>query len=340
MFDFVNYTYSGVLSVLSTLFGLSYPLVIGCIERIDSKFGSTKLSERFLNEVSFKCFKYSLVINLIMAVLSPFLMDGCLHARVIIGIQCAGAIVLVSSAFVLFSKIMSYYNIADLKEEILTDYQMAVKKNDKTKEAEYFTQWGDLLGVLLKSADDKLVQSVYATLSGYIEEKYASCGGNILEFDLYYYDGISRINEFLSKEESKPISVNNRNFILTSLIWRDSIVSEMTYRYLWRNLRAQMFYNKDEWIMEYWKEASQKSLFMDPIYRLSYGENGMLCTTEQTEECKRHREDFRVSYHVMCHACSGKEVSIVRTDAFLYTVRASILSFGTFNIRRDNHCLP
>ena len=27
MFDFVNYTYSGVLSILSTLFGLSYPLV-------------------------------------------------------------------------------------------------------------------------------------------------------------------------------------------------------------------------------------------------------------------------------------------------------------------------
>lgn len=306
MFDFVNYTYSGVLSVLSTLFGLSYPLVIGCIERIDSKFGSTKLSERFLNEVSFKCFKYSLVINLIMAVLSPFLMDGCLHARVIIGIQCAGAIVLVSSAFALFSKIMSYYNIADLKEEILTDYQMAVKKNDKTKEAEYFTQWGDLLGVLLKSADDKLVQSVYATLSGYIEEKYASCGGNILEFDLYYYDGISRINEFLSKVESKPISVNNRNFILTSLIWRDSIVSEMTYRYLWRNLRTQMFYNKGEWIMEYWKEASQKSLFMGPIYRLSYDENGMLCTTEQTEECKRHREDF-LEFHIMLCAMLVQE---------------------------------
>ena len=46
MFDFVNYTYSGVLSIVSTLFGLSYPLVIGCIEKIDNKFNSTRLSER------------------------------------------------------------------------------------------------------------------------------------------------------------------------------------------------------------------------------------------------------------------------------------------------------
>ena len=54
MFDFVNNTYSGVLSILSTLFGLSYPLVIGCIEKIDDKFGSTKLSERFMREFSFE----------------------------------------------------------------------------------------------------------------------------------------------------------------------------------------------------------------------------------------------------------------------------------------------
>ena len=72
MFDFANSTYSGVLSVLSTLFGMSYPLVIGCIERIDSKFGSTKLSGRFLNELSFKYFKYTLVIN--------FIIGFCLHS--------------------------------------------------------------------------------------------------------------------------------------------------------------------------------------------------------------------------------------------------------------------
>ena len=76
MFDFVNYTYSGVLSILSTLFGLSYPLVIGCIEKIDDKFGSTKLSERFMSETSFKWFKTSLVINLVMAVVPIF--DGWL----------------------------------------------------------------------------------------------------------------------------------------------------------------------------------------------------------------------------------------------------------------------
>lgn len=299
MFDFVNYTYSGVLSILSTLFGLSYPLVIGCIEKIDNKFGSTKLSERFMSEVSFKCFKTSLVINLVMAVLFPFLMDGSVHARIIMGAQCVGAIVLVSSALFLFSKIITYYNIADLQKAILNDYKEAVNKTDKAKESKYFTQWIDLSGELLKSADNELVQSVYEVLYDYVIKVHAKNKGKALVFDQYYYEGVSRINEFLSKGESKPISVNNGNSILTSLILMDSVVSETTYRYLWRNIRIQMFYNKDEWIMEYWKMASQKmGLFIEPKNQYPYDEERRPYTKEQFEDIRKQRENF-MEFHIM-----------------------------------------
>lgn len=299
MFDFVNYTYSGILSILSTLFGLSYPLVIGCIEKIDDKFGSTKLSERFMSEISFKCFKTSLVINLVMAVLFPFLMDGSGHARIIIGTQCVGAIILVSCALFLFSKIITYYNITDLQREILDNYNSAVSKKDKEKEEKYFTQWVDLSGKLLKSVDNELVQSVYRVLSNYVVRKHMENKGKALVFDQYYYEGVSRINEYLSKGKSKPISVNNGNSILTSLILMDSVVSETTYRYLWRNLRTQMFYNKDEWIMEYWKMASQKiGLFMKPIHQYIYDEDGKPYTQEQIEDNQKQRENF-MEFHIM-----------------------------------------
>lgn len=307
MFDFVNYTYSGILSVLSTLFGLSYPLVIGCIEKIDDKFGSTKLSERFMSEISFKWFKTSLVINLVMAVVFPFLMDGCVHARLIMGVQCVGAIVLVSSALFLFSKIITYYNISDLQKAILNNYKDAVSKTDKAKESKYFTQWIDLSGELLKSADNELVQSVYEVLYDYVVRVHSENRGRALVFDLYYYEGISRINEFLSKGESQPISVNNGNSILTSLILMDSVVSETTYRYLWRNLRIQMFYNKDVWIMEYWKMASQKiGLFMKPIHQYIYDEEGKPYSQEQIEEKQKQRENF-MEFHIMLCAMLVQE---------------------------------
>ena len=299
MFDFINYTYSGILSILSTLFGLSYPLVIVCIEKIDDKFGSTKLSERFMSETSFKLFKVSLVINLIMAVLFPFLMDGCTYARIFMGAQCVGAILLVASALFLFSKIITYYNITALKNEILDDYEDAVNKKDKEKESKYFTQWVDLSSELLKSADNDLVQSVYEVLNNYVARIYSENKGKALVFDQYYYECISRLNGFLSKGESKPISVNNGNSLLTSLILMDSVVSETTYRYLWRNLRIQMFYNKDEWIMEYWKMATQKiGLFMRPIHKYSYDEEGKPYTKEQIEDYQKQRDDF-IEFHIM-----------------------------------------
>lgn len=299
MFDFVNYTYSGVLSIVSTLFALSYPLVIGCIEKIDDKFGSSKLSERFMSELSFRFFKIALVLNLVMAVLFPFLMDGYTHSRIIIGIQCLGVIILLSSALFLFSKIICYYNIADLRTAIANDYKNSANKNKKEKESKYFTQWVDLSCELLKSADSKLVQSVYEFLYDYLIRVYKEYNGKELVFDQYFYEGISRINEFLSKGEYKPISVNNGNSILTSLIWEDSIISETTYRYLWRNLRIQIFYDKDEWIMEYWKMASQKiNYYMKPIYQYYYDEDGKSYTNDQIEKNKKQREDF-IEFHIM-----------------------------------------
>ena len=296
MFDFLNTTYSGLLSILSALFGMSSPLIIGCIERIDSKFGSTKLSERFQSECSYKWFNILLVINLAMAVLSPFLMEWCAdaHAKVIMEVQVGVSISMIISALCLFRKIISYYNIAELQKEILDDYKTAVKKQNKVKEEEYFIQWIDLSGELLKSADDKLVQSVYEVLSNYIGRVYKKDSTKALEFDPYYYDGISRINEFLSKGETRPISVNNTNSILTSLILIDSVVSETTYRYLWQNLKIQLFYDKDEWIMEYWKSASEKiRLFMNTTYISPYNQKG-----EPDTKKKKQREEF-LEFHIM-----------------------------------------
>lgn len=296
MFDFLNTTYSGLSAILSALFGFSYPLVIGCIEKIDSKFGSTKLSERFQSEYSYKWFNILLVINLAMAVLSPLLIEWCAHthAKTIMRVQAGVTISMIISALCLFRKIISYYNIAELQKEILDDYKTAVKKQNKVKEEEYFIQWIDLSGELLKSADDKLVQSVYEVLSEYVERAYKIGSSKALEFDPYYYNGISRINEFLSKGEARPISVNNTNSILTSLILIDSVVSETTYRYLWRNLKIQLFYNKEEWIMKYWEIASQKiCLFMNTTYISPYNQKGELDTKK-----KKQREEF-LEFHIM-----------------------------------------
>jgi len=140
---------------------------------------------------------------------------------------------------------------------------------------------------------------VYEVLYDYVLRAYKEKQNTPLELDLYYYEGVSRINEFLCKGETKPISVNNGNDILTSLIIEDSIISERTYQHLWRNLRIQIHYDKDEWIMEYWKMASQKMyLFMNPLNEYMRDGEDEPYTIEQIEENKRQREEF-MEFHIM-----------------------------------------
>ena len=300
MFDFVNYTYTGVLAVISTLFGLSYPLILSCIEKIDAKYHSTKLSSRFLEERTFVAFKYILILNLLIAVLFPFLMDGNLHSRYLIAVQCMAAVVMIYSAFRLFNKVMVYYDAGKLQVQILSEYHKAVKNSDSEIESKYFTQWSDLTSVLLVSADEKLVQSVYEEWYYYVMRKYREYKGKPLEMDDYFYDAVTRINENLCKGERKPISVNNSNSLLTSLIVQDSIVTEKTYRYLWKNLRLQLFYNREEWIMAYWKVASQKyDYFMQEMSTFDIdNETGTNYTERQVEERMEQREKFE-EFHIM-----------------------------------------
>ena len=302
MFDFVNYTYSGVLSVLSTLFGLSYPLILGCIEKIDAKYHSTKLSARFLEEKVFLVFKVLLIVNLVIAVVFPFLMDGCQHARYLIALQCMAAVVMIYFAFLLFNMVMIYYDAGKLQARILIDYDAAVKAGKTEQEAKYFTQWSDLTAVLLASADENLVQSVYEKWYNYVARKLVACNEKPFELDDYFYDAVTRINENLCKGERKPISVNNGNSLLTSLIVYDSIVTDKTYRYLWRNLRLQLFYNRDEWIMAYWKSASQKyEYFMRKLSTFELdNKKGENYTVEQVEERNRQREKFEEFHTMLC----------------------------------------
>ncbi len=296
MFDFVNYTYSGVLAILATLFGLAYPLTIGCIERIDLKFNSTKLAQRFKNENSFKRFRALLVVNLIVALLFPFLMDGCAYGRIFIGLQCSLAIALVTYALILYSKIIEYYAADTLQKEILSDYHRA-RDIDKKQEEEFFTQWVDLTPTLLSSADEGLAKGIYQELANYITKKYDEKN---FTYDLYFYEGISRINETLCIGQRKPVSVNNTNSILTLLLFADSEVSANSYNYLWRNLRVQLFYNRDEWIMEYWKSASQKLwLWMQPVSTSCFNEKtGNYYTEEEVRLRDKQREVF-LEFHIM-----------------------------------------
>ena len=96
------------------------------------------------------------------------------------------------------------------------------------------------------------------------------------------------------------MSINNGNAFLTLLLYPEGFISEDTYTILWANLRLQVFYGKDEWVMDYWEQASQK-YDLNTSNVSEYSINPQTNTYYTEEEAKQHNEERKrfLEFHVM-----------------------------------------
>ena len=299
MFDFTNYTYSGMLSIVAAVFGIAYPQINASIERIDDKYGSSLLTTRLKNEMAFAIFNVLLVVNLIIAVVNPFLLDQSKYCYIYIAIQTLATIFLIGCFFHLFEIIRMYNDAETLHENIWNDYKKAVGKSSE-KASVHFMEWVDLISYILRSTNRNAARNVYDKWVEYITEFHKGHIGTKVRYDNYAYDGITKINEYLCKLCYEPMSINNGNAFLTALLYPDGFISEDTYTILWTNLRLQIFYGKDEWVMDYWEQASQKyDLYMDNVS--TYTINSLTNTYFTEEEAKQHNEERKrfLEFHVM-----------------------------------------
>ena len=261
MFEFVNYTYSGLLSIIAALIGLACPLIIDKIEGIDRRYHSTLLARRFMQESSFAWFAILMAFNIIAAIVVPFVMDHSSFGRTCILVQSGLMVALIASLFVLFYDMLLYVDPQKLQVRILEDFHKAKKEKNKKDTIKYFYQWVDLVPVILSSSDDNFAQSVYNEWEDCVKEYYDKREGQ-REFDDYFLIGLTRINENLCKSERRLISINNGNGIVDSLLYLDMEIPEKHYAYLWKNLLLQVYYDRDELLFTYWATASQHSMFL------------------------------------------------------------------------------
>ena len=77
-------------------------------------------------------------------------------------------------------------------------------------------------------------------------------------------------------------------------------VTKTTYNMLWRNLRIQLFFGKDDWIIEYWTHASQKyDFYLRKISTYEINEKtGSPYTKEDVIQRDRERWEY-LRFHIM-----------------------------------------
>ena len=131
--DFTNYTFSFLVSLVGTILGICYPLFLESIRKIDDQYESTVLAARFQRETFFKFYKAILLFAIIASFVAPFVMllsDNYALNIVVETLHCIFVIALVFVMLYMFNTIQIYYNPKDLACKLFDDIDPRNPKRD------------------------------------------------------------------------------------------------------------------------------------------------------------------------------------------------------------------
>lgn len=124
-FDFFNYTFSAIVSLVTAVFGLSYPLLIESIQKIDGKYRSILLKRRFEGSEIYRNYIFLLKISVFIAAFMPFILVAFIKyialGYLLITIQVALLLLLIVMTIRLVEQIQLYNDPERLLNNILSN---------------------------------------------------------------------------------------------------------------------------------------------------------------------------------------------------------------------------
>ena len=121
-FEFSNNAISLLLSVFSVIVGMTYPLLLQAIQRIDEQYRSSRISKMLKEEKVFRLFQWLVTISIAFAFISIFilqLLNDCPTLTIVwVTIHTLLTWLLLVTTIMLVYTIMTYYNPGELLDRI------------------------------------------------------------------------------------------------------------------------------------------------------------------------------------------------------------------------------
>lgn len=121
-FEFSNNAISLLLSVFSVIVGMTYPLLLQAIQRIDEQYRSSRITKMLKEEKVFRLFQWLVTISIAFAFISIFilqLLDDCPTSTIVwVTIHTLLTWLLLVTTILLVYTIMTYYNPDELLNRI------------------------------------------------------------------------------------------------------------------------------------------------------------------------------------------------------------------------------
>ena len=206
--DFTNYTFSFLVSLIGTILGVCYPLFLENIRKIDDQYQSTVLAKKFQEALVFKVYRMLLIASIIVSFLAPFVMLISDNVVVNIGIEtvhCLFVLALVLVMLYMFKFIQTYYNPDELSKLLFEHFDsqsLPVKRELLMASID-----------LMRYSCERNNMDVYQKSKGYLINM-AALEQKPIEYSFYnlsplLQDAIKRITELSTDETLKPLCYDN-----------------------------------------------------------------------------------------------------------------------------------
>ena len=286
-----------ILPMIIAIFALALPLLTQTIARIDDKYQSTLLIEVFKNDRRYKRFLWILISALISSLLwilqIPRIGDwGSLNvlidnsASILASVSC---VCLVSSMFCLIELIYIYYIPKKLFDRLSKQY-----KQSKNNAELYFSAISKLMYYAIKNNDKVLSLEILYFYQGEFYKYKKDKESKTVEYPQVYYNFIYEANEslFMSPKQTTYFEESDLIGLLLSEV-KNVTISNRTYLAIWTGLKQALFYDRDGFILAYWRKAHQYIEFSLPRIDKIYDYENFPKVNNQNEYDQREMERER-----------------------------------------------
>ncbi len=261
MFNFFSNTYSAVVTIFAAILGISFPLILQSIQRIDEKYDSAVLSNRFEDENIYHIFKWGLYIYAAIVCIVPFILSFLSNIEVAYWVNSLLLLYLlciIMTFIILFDKISKYYNI-----EKLLSY-LSLKK----EESDILIFW-DIMRYTSKAENDSLYRTAIEEVFGYfVKEQEDSKDKEEIVYSASIYQVLYEMGSAVGNPQQQSF-IYNRNDIISILydtVITNAKISQQTFNHIWFMLNNASFVSNTNWLKTYWTYANQYMRFRKMKY--------------------------------------------------------------------------
>ena len=253
-FEYLNNSFSGAISIFTAVFGMAYPLLQECVQRIEDKYICSHIARRFKSEPTYIVFNWLIVICMVEAVTFPLLLqlwDFNWWTCAVVGIQLLSVFCLMLYTVLIIQLILIYYDVNTLFLRI---------KNHHEEE-----ELPNLLCLSQYASRNDLAELYYDDLTEIFrfihEQRRSTPDGEEVIYSQAVTDAINSIFRWSYKDVGSYFY--ERNDIIGALFdyTQEKKVSEQTYTQVWHTLNYMVQADNEQWFRQYWSLACQYYTF-------------------------------------------------------------------------------